>query len=91
MEDEKGRDDKIIAVQSDDPEFNHYRDISELPAHKLRELQRFFLDYKVLEHKEVRIENLRGRIDAFNVLKDALLLYRASRDQLLPRNLKFEI
>src|SRR6266540_1213919 len=42
MADEKGQDDKIIAVQSDDPEYNHFRDISELPAHKLKELQRFF-------------------------------------------------
>ena len=84
MADEKGQDDKIIAVQSDDPEFNHFRDISELPAHKLKELQRFFLDYKVLEHKEVRIETLRGRIDALNTVKDALALYNTSREKLLP-------
>src|SRR5438309_1530095 len=46
MRDEKGQDDKIIAVHVDDPEYVDYRDVSELPPHRLRELQRFFLDYK---------------------------------------------
>jgi len=31
MTDDKGRDDKIIAVHVDDPEYEHYHDISELP------------------------------------------------------------
>lgn len=76
MRDEKGQDDKIIAVHVDDPEYNHYRDISELPPHRLRELQRFFLDYKILENKSVNIEHLRGRVDAENVIRDAVRLYR---------------
>lgn len=82
MRDDKGQDDKIIAVQIDDPEYNHYRDISELPSHKLKELERFFLDYKVLEEKEVQIDALRGRIDANNVVRDAMKLYQAKRDEL---------
>lgn len=75
MYDEKGKDDKIIAVQHDDPAFKHYRDISELPEHQLNELQRFFMDYKILEGKEVQVENLRGRIDAHNAIREALDLY----------------
>src|SRR5881628_1870370 len=38
MSDDKGRDDKIIAVHVDDPEYEHYHDISELPPHRLKEL-----------------------------------------------------
>lgn len=76
MHDEKGRDDKIIAVHVDDPEYDHYRDISELPPHRLRELERFFLDYKVLENKAVNVEHLRGRVDAEHVIRDAARLYR---------------
>ena len=76
MKDEKGIDDKIIAIQVDDPEYNHYRDVSELPEHRLKELKRFFLDYKVLEEKEVRIDTLRGRIDANNVILSAIELYK---------------
>src|SRR5262249_38948184 len=35
MSDEKGRDDKIIAVHADDPEYAAYSDITELPPHRL--------------------------------------------------------
>jgi len=76
MRDEKGQDDKIIAVHIDDPEYAHYTDIDELPPHRLQELQRFFLDYKVLEHKTVAVERMRGRADAERVVRDAATLYR---------------
>ncbi len=76
MRDDKGQDDKIIAVHVDDPEYSHYRDVSELPPHRLKEMQRFFLDYKVLEDKSVDIDELRGRIDAEHVIRDAIRLYR---------------
>jgi inorganic pyrophosphatase len=46
MSDEKGTDDKIIAVHVDDPEYAHYRDAADLPPHRLKEIQRFFLDYQ---------------------------------------------
>lgn len=38
------RDDKIIAVCADDPEFRHYTDIKEIPPHRLAEIRRFFED-----------------------------------------------
>lgn len=76
MSDEKGRDDKIVAVHVDDPEYDHYRDVAELPPHRLRELERFFLDYKVLERKAVNVEQMRGRVDAERVIRDAARLYR---------------
>lgn len=76
MRDEKGLDDKIIAVHANDPAFNGYQDISALPRHTLKELRRFFEDYKQLEHKEVLVDTFRGHIDAINVIKDALRLYQ---------------
>jgi inorganic pyrophosphatase len=76
MRDDKGQDDKIIAVHVDDPEYSHYRDVSELPPHRLKEMQRFFLDYKVLEDKSVDIDDIRGRSDAEHVILDAIRLYR---------------
>jgi len=76
MVDDKGPDDKVIAIHADDPEYAHYRDISELSAHRLRELERFFLDYKVLENKTVNVQNLRGRPDAEHVIREAVRLYR---------------
>jgi inorganic pyrophosphatase len=76
MSDEKGQDDKIIAVHVDDPEYAHYTDIAELPPHRLKELERFFLDYKVLEKKVVTVEGLRGHADAERVIRAAVSLYR---------------
>ena len=77
MSDDKGSDDKIIAVHVDDPEYADYRDFSELPRHRLKEIQQFFLDYKVLENKTVDVEHLRGRPDAERVIRDAMRLYES--------------
>lgn len=38
------KDDKIIAVCADDPEYRHFDDIKELPPHRLAEIRRFFED-----------------------------------------------
>jgi inorganic pyrophosphatase len=38
------KDDKIIAVCADDPEYRHYKHIKELPPHRLAEIRRFFED-----------------------------------------------
>ena len=77
MTDDKGEDDKIIAIHLDDPEYAHYREAAELPPHRLRELERFFLDYKVLENKIVNVAGLRGRADAESVIRAAVRLYDA--------------
>ncbi|XP_010489522.1 PREDICTED: soluble inorganic pyrophosphatase 2-like isoform X1 [Camelina sativa] len=44
MIDQGEKDDKIIAVCADDPEFRHYRELNELPPHRLAEIRRFFED-----------------------------------------------
>ena len=48
MVDEKGIDDKIIAVHMDDPSVAQYSHIREIPQHILVETKRFFEDYKKL-------------------------------------------
>ncbi|KAG0579840.1 hypothetical protein KC19_4G127700 [Ceratodon purpureus] len=48
MIDQGEKDDKIIAVCADDPEYRHFKDISELPPHRLAEIRRFFEDCKYL-------------------------------------------
>jgi inorganic pyrophosphatase len=71
MRDEKGRDEKLIAVLVDDPEYAAYRDAGELPPHRLRELEQFFRDYKMLEDKPVTVDGLAGPAEALAVLRDA--------------------
>jgi inorganic pyrophosphatase len=83
MRDDKGIDDKIIAVSVNDPSFADYRDSSQLPAHMFREIRRFFEDYKALELKATVVEDLLGPKQALAVLREALALYRARRAELL--------
>ena len=79
MRDEKGIDDKIVAVSVKDPAFSDYTDKSQLPPHMLREIRRFFQDYKILEQKEVIIEDMLGVQDAVRIIREGLELYRQLR------------
>ncbi len=79
MRDEKGLDDKIIAVSVRDPAFADYMDHKQLPAHLLREIRRFFEDYKTLEHKQVVVEDFMGPVDAIRIVQEGLDLYRKLR------------
>src|SRR5262245_36906943 len=79
MRDEKGVDDKIVAVSVRDPSFADYTDKGQLPPHILRQVRQFFEDYKVLEEKEVVVEELLGPEDARVIIRDALDLYKRLR------------
>jgi inorganic pyrophosphatase len=79
MRDEKGIDDKVLAVSVHDPAFADYTDKNQLPAHVLRQVRRFFEDYKVLEQKQVNVEDMLGPADAIKIIRDSLELYRRLR------------
>jgi len=82
MRDDKGQDDKLVAVSADDPEYADIADISEMPGHRMRELRRFFEDYKALEHKKVLVQEPQGRGEALEVLRAAIRLYDRDRVRL---------
>jgi inorganic pyrophosphatase len=79
MRDEKGIDDKIVAISIRDPAYADYHDKSQLPTHVLRMVRRFFEDYKVLEHKQVIVDELLGPDEAIAIITEALDLYRQLR------------
>ena len=63
-------DSKIIAVQVGDPAFNHYNDIKDLPSYMLREIKRFFEEYKLLdENKDVLVEDFESSTRAKEIIK----------------------
>ena len=76
MKDDKGIDDKIIAIAVDDPAVNHYHEVEELPPHLVVELDRFFRDYKVLEGKSTEVDHPYGRKTALQVIQASLDAYR---------------
>jgi inorganic pyrophosphatase len=84
MRDEKGIDDKIVAVSVRDPSYNEYSHKDQLPPHLLRQVRRFFQDYKTLENKQVIVEDFLGPDDALRVIADALEMYRRLRRGELP-------
>jgi inorganic pyrophosphatase len=69
MVDDKGGDDKIVAVCIDDPAVAHYTQITELPPHIMRELDRFFRDYKQLEGKLSEVGEMYDKAEAFAVIQ----------------------
>lgn len=83
MIDGNERDDKIIAVARHDMSVNYINNLSELPPHTLVELKRFFEDYKMLEHKDVIVEQFMHREKAFEIVMESFKLYQELKESLL--------
>lgn len=72
-------DHKILAVATDDPEYSGFREASDLPAHRLALLRRFFQDYKTLEGKAVEVDEIQPASAALPIIEDALERYSRKR------------
>src|ERR1700742_406709 len=79
MIDSGKKDHKIIAVATQDPEFNSYREAAEMPEHRLQMMRRFFLDYKQLEGKAVEVDQFMPSEATFPIIEDALHRYSQQR------------
>lgn len=84
MLDQGQEDIKIIATHVNDPMFENYTDISQLPPHTLREMRHFFQIYKALENSQQPVvEDFQGRVDALKIIRESVRAYAQFRDQLL--------
>lgn len=75
MLDNGKNDEKIIAVPFNDPNYNSFHDISDLPPHRISEMEHFFKVYKMLEHKETAIKEQGNREEAVQIIKNCLENY----------------
>ncbi|KAB7515859.1 inorganic pyrophosphatase [Halosegnis rubeus] len=76
MDDDGEQDDKVIAVPSEDPRYDHIEDLEDIPQQQLDEIEEFFETYKNLEEgKEVETLGFEGQQAAFDAIEHAQELY----------------
>jgi inorganic pyrophosphatase len=76
MSDDKGQDEKILAVAKDDPRFKHINDLEDVPQHIRDEIAFFFETYKVLEKKETKIDGWKGAQEAKRLIEEGMKNYK---------------
>ena len=79
MEDEKGMDEKLLAVPIEkvDPTYSDIQTIENLPKHTLDKIKNFFETYKILEpNKWVKVKEYKGKEEAQKILQEAINNYK---------------
>ena len=76
MTDDKGQDEKILAVPVDDPRFNERRSLKDVRKHILLEIEHFFQIYKDLENKFVEIDKWYDLEDTKKLVLESNLNYK---------------
>ena len=81
MEDEKGNDEKLLAVVEKDPHYSHIKTIDDIPDHTLKEISQFFETYKTLEkEKWVKIGGWKNKDEAFKLIKSTHEKYKREKN-----------
>ena len=77
MEDEKGEDDKIVAVPVRDPRFEEVTDCRTMAHHLRAEITDFFVNYKNLEpRKWVKVKGWKSSESAEELINTAIKMYK---------------
>jgi inorganic pyrophosphatase len=81
MDDDGEKDDKVIAVPSEDPRYDHVQDVDDLTDQQRAEIAEFFETYKNLEAgKETETLGFEGRDAAFEAITHSQDLYEEKFD-----------
>ncbi len=75
MIDNGKHDDKIIAIPFDDPNYNSYHSIEELPKHIFEEMTHFFRVYKELENKTTAVNEVEAADSAKEIISEDINRY----------------
>lgn len=75
-------DTKLFGVFSDDPRFASYQKLSDVPQHLKDEIENFFLQYKALQKKEVKINGWGDSKEAMHELEECKKRYEEYKDRL---------
>lgn len=67
---------KVIAIPVNDPNYNEYKDISQIPSHVFQEMKHFFTVYKELENKTTDIDEVKGVLSAVDIVEDSIKRYK---------------
>jgi inorganic pyrophosphatase len=82
MSDEKGEDEKILAVPLKNPTYDEIKKLSDVPEHSLKELIHFFTEYKRLEsNKDVTVKGWLGRKEAYDIIRESAKVYKDEQKQ----------
>jgi inorganic pyrophosphatase len=79
MKDEKGVDEKVLAVPVRDPLYDGYRELTDAPPHFLREVEHFFGMYKELEGHATQLLGWQDRGAARTIIRESQQRYREYR------------
>jgi inorganic pyrophosphatase len=72
MSDEKGGDDKVVAVLAGDPRWDHIQDVDDIPEFTRAEIGHFFEHYKDLEPgKFVKVDEWANAAEAERLITEA--------------------
>ena len=70
MADDKGRDEKILCVPRDDPNWNVFEELDDLPRQLRDEIEHFFSIYKIPEGKRVTVDGWYGKEQALATIAE---------------------
>lgn len=68
-------DEKIVCIPFEDPNYNIYQALEDLPRHVFDEMRHFFTVYKNLENKTTAVNEISDRKSAIRVVNEAIDRY----------------
>ena len=72
MIDNGHKDEKIIAIPFNDPNYNQFKSLNDLPTHIFDEMRHFFSVYKSLERKDTAVDEVMDKDAAKKIIAESI-------------------